>query len=109
MGIPNEFDVTVSNTDGESDWLPLNRWASAKMRLTTTITGTPTYTIVGTQKNVLRNGVTTVAADEVALTGLDTLTAGANSVQDVLYRAIKVKVDSGTGSVRLRAQSQGDI
>lgn len=109
MATPVEFDITISNTDGESDWLPLNRWASALMRLTTTITGTPTYSIVGTQKNVLRNGVTTTAADEIPLANFDTLTTAANSTQDVLFRAIKLKVNSGTGTVRLRAQSEGDI
>lgn len=109
MATPVEFDVTISNVDGESEWLPLNRWASALMRLTTTLTGTPTYSIVGTQKNILRNGVTTTAADEIPLNGFDTLTAGTNNVQDVLFRAIKLKVTAGTGTVRLRAQSEGDI
>lgn len=109
MATPVEFDITISDTDGESEWLPLNRWASALMRLTTTITGAPTYSVVGTQKNVLRNGVTTTVGDEIPLSGFDTLTAGANSVQNVLFRAIKLKIDSGTGSVRLRAQSEGDI
>lgn len=110
MATPVEFDVTIDNTDGESDWLPLNRWASALMRLTTTIeSGTPTYSIVGTQKNILRHGVTTTTADEIPLNGFDTLTAATNNVQDVLFRAIKLKVSSGTGSVRLRVQSEGDI
>lgn len=109
MATPVEFDVTVSNVDGESEWLPLNRWASALMRLTTTVTGTPTYSIVGTQKNVLRDGVTTTAADEIPLNGLDTLTAATNNTQNVLFRAIKLKVVSGTGTVRLRVQSEGDI
>lgn len=109
MATPVEFDITISNTDGESAWLPLNRWGSALMRLTTTLTGTPTYSIVGTQKNVLRDGVTTVAADEIPLNGFDTLTAATSNVQDVLFRAIKLKISAGTGTVRLRAQSEGEI
>lgn len=109
MTTPVEFDVTISDTDGESVWLPLNRWGSALMRLTTTITGTPTYSTVGTQKNVLRNGVTTDASDEILLANFDTLTAAASSVQNVLFRAIKLKITAGTGTVRLRAQSEGDV
>jgi len=109
MGVPVEFDITIDQADAESVWLPLNRWGSATMRLTTTVTGTPTYSIVGTQKNVLRNGVTTVAADETPLTNFSALTAGTNSTQDVVFRALKVKIASGTGTVRLRLQSEGVI
>lgn len=109
MGIPVDFDVTISDTDGETDWLPLNRWASALMRLTTTITGTPTYSVVGTQKNILRNGVTTTTDDEIPLSGFESVTAATNNTQNVVFKAVKLKIISGTGTVRLRLQSQGDI
>lgn len=110
MATPVQFDITIDNTDGESAWLPLNRWGSAKMRITTNIaSGTPTYSIVGTQKNILRDGVTTTSADEIPLSGFNAVTTGMNNVQDVVFRAVKLKIDSGTGSVQLRMQSEGEI
>lgn len=110
MATPVEFDITIDDADGESEWLPLNRWASALMRLTTTVPdGTPTYSIVGTQKNILRDGVTTTADDEIPLNNFKDLTAGENLTQEVIFRALKLKVTSGTGSVRLRVQSEGYI
>lgn len=109
MSVPVQFDITIDQAAAETAWLPLNRWGSVTMRLTTTVTGNPTYSIVGTQKNVLRNGVTTTAADEIPLNGFDGLTAEANSTQDVAFRAIKLKISAGTGTVQLRAQSESTI
>lgn len=109
MATPVEFDVTIDETDAETAWLPLNRWGSALMRLTATLTGTPTYSIVGTQKNILRDGVTTTAADEIPVGGFDTLTAANNNTQNVIFRAIKLKISAGTGTVRLRVQSEGEV
>lgn len=106
MTIPVEFDVTVSDVTGESDWLPLNRWSSALHRIDADVTGTPTYSIVGTQDNILR--VTAPAsAEEMEVANWTDLSASASAHQDLLYRAIKVKVTTGTGSVRVRIQSEG--
>lgn len=109
MGIPVEFDVSVSNVDGESAWLPLNRWGSPTMRITASVTsGAPVFDIVGTQDNILRD-VVPGSAEEIGLSNWDDITAGKTEVQDVLFRALKVKVTSGTGTVRVRIQSEGDV
>ena len=107
MGIPVELDVTVTAAEGESAWLPLNRWSSARMRIDAETTGTPTYSIVGTHDNVLRD-VAPASAEELDLTDWTGLTADASAHQNVLYRALKVKVTGGSGSVRVRIQSEGD-
>lgn len=107
MGVPVEFDVTVTDAEGESAWLPLNRWSSALMRIDADITGTPTYSIVGTHGNILRE-VAPASAVELDVDGWTGLTADASAHQNVLYRAIKVKVTGGSGSVRVRIQSEGD-
>lgn len=108
MGIPVEFDVTVTDAEGESDWLPLNRWGSAIMRIDAEASGTPTYSIVGTHDNVLRD-VAPADAEELEVDGWTGLTADASAHQNVVYRALKVKVTSGSGSVRVRIQSEGDV
>ena len=108
MAIPVEFDVSVSDVDGESAWLPLNRWGSSTFRITASITsGSPVFDIVGTQNNILRD-VAPASAEEIVLANWDDITAGKTEVQDVLYRALKVKVSSGPGTVRVRIQSEGD-
>lgn len=108
MAIPVEFDVSVSNVDGESAWLPLNRWGSSTFRITASVTsGAPVFDIVGTQNNILRE-VAPGSAEEIVVANWDDITAGKTEVQEVLYRALKVKVTSGTGTVRVRIQSEGD-
>lgn len=107
MGVPVEFDVTQTGT-GTSDWLPLNRWSPALMRLWAEVSGTATFSVEGTTSNVLR-GETPVTATIQALENFSGLSASTTSTQNVLYRALRINVASGTGSVRLQAQSEGEV
>lgn len=109
MGVPVRHNVTITGI-GESDWLPLNRWGSAKTRIFVEVTGTATYSLVGTHRNVLRTGPATTAQEieipdhtDEALTDDENLT-----VQDLIFEAVKLKVTAGTGAVNLRLQTEGD-
>jgi hypothetical protein len=106
MSVPIELKVTVDNTDEESAWLPLNRFGDSTFRIdAVVVSGSPTYSLVGTQDNVLRGDPAT--AVELAISGFTDLTASKSTVQPIIFRAIKVKVTSGTGSVIFRIQSEG--
>jgi hypothetical protein len=105
MGVPVEFDKTITNVDGETAWLPLNRWGDSTCRITiTTTSGAPVYSVVGTQDNVLRHNVTPT---EIGVSGWEDITGDRSEVQPLLFRAIKVKVTAGTGTIRIRIQSEG--
>jgi hypothetical protein len=109
---PVEFDISVTG-DGvsasESDWIPLNRWSSALARIHTSIaSGSPTYSVIGTQFNVLRDGDNVPAADEIPVPDYDGVSAGKTTVQSLLFRAVKLRVsDSAAGEVRLQVQTEG--
>jgi hypothetical protein len=105
MSVPVDFKVTVSNTSEESAWLPLNRFGDSLTRIDATVSGSPTYSLVGTQDNVLRGDPASAA--ELEVSGFTDLDASKNDVQPIIFRAIKAKVTSGTGSVIFRIQSEG--
>ena len=106
MGVPVEFDISQTGT-GTSNWIPLNRWADASMRLQGTVSGTVTFDVEVTSHNVLRDA--TVPADSIeTLSGWDDVSAAQTTTQDVLWRAIRVNVSAGTGTARLRGQTEGD-
>lgn len=111
MGVPVEFDVTVTGSGVSSDWLPLNRWSSATHRIHTDVTGTVTFSIVGTHENILKNGFdlgSLTSDDELEVAGYTDQTADKQTVQELLYRGLKVNVTAGDGSVRVRVQSEGE-
>lgn len=108
MGVPVQHEFTVTAAQGESAWLPLNRWGAAPMRIDAKVTGTATFSLVGTQDNILRE-VAPGSAVELPVAGWTDVTTDQSATQDIIYRALKVKVTAGTGSVVVRVQSEGDI
>lgn len=107
MATPTYIDVSVTGV-GESAWLPLNRWGSALHRIHAEVSGTATFSLVGTQDKVNRIPDAS-AAEEMAVDGFTGLSATTLSTQNLIYEAIKLDVTAGTGTVRLRVQSEGDI
>lgn len=103
MGAPVKHDVTITGVD-ESDWLPLNRWGSALARIHVEVTGTATYSLVGTHENVLRGET----AEELTIASHTDNTATTQTTENLVYEAVKLKVTAGTGSARLRLQTEGD-
>lgn len=106
-GVPVEIDVEQTG-EGTSQWYALNRWADPTARVWAEVTdGTPTFSVEGTQQNVYRDP-DVAEEDRTAIEGFEGLTETTLSTQNVLWRAIRLNVTSGTGTVRLRVQTAGD-
>ena len=102
MPIPVSHDVSVTGV-GESVWLPLNRYGSSTTIFEGAVTGTATFSVVGTFDKVQR----VATPEEVVISDLSALSATTVVTRDLPLEAVKLKVTSGTGTVRLRLQSEG--
>ena len=107
MGVPVEFDISQTGP-GSTQWFPLNLWNDNAMRLWATLDGTVSdYNVEVTSQNVL-NDASVAAGDFTSLTGWDALSAEKVDTQQVPWRAIRLTIESGVGTVRLRGQSLGN-
>lgn len=107
MGVPVKIDVSQTGV-GETSWKPLNRWGSGLHRVYIDVTGTAAFTVHGTQDYVNRMADPSTAEEMPVLTDADLDGTSLMKSVDLLFEAVKLEVTSGTGTVRMRVQAEGD-
>jgi hypothetical protein len=98
--------TTISQTgSGESNWVPLDTYKNPfNVSLAVVVTGTVNYTVQHTLDNVQDAAVTPTAFDHEYLTGL---AASQDGNYAFPVRAVRIKVNSGSGTAALTIQQAG--
>lgn len=95
--IPVRADKSQTGV-GSTDWIVLNKYADSDTAISVEVTGTVTYTVVGTLDRPL---VDTQPFTEIDNPDLQNLTASATGNFAYPVLAIRLNITAGTGTARI--------